>query len=68
MKKYRPKTQIIYSYGTLYTAKVCCYPQSRWEFLHETLSIVHLRNKNVTLAITKEDFEKQWVEVKGDKK
>lgn len=67
MKKYRPKTQIMYSYGTLYTVNVWCYPQSRWEFLYETLSIVRLRNKNVALAITKEDFEKQWVEVKGDK-
>ena len=67
MKKYRPKTQIMYSYGTLYKANIMCHPQSRWEFLHETMSIVHLGNKNVALAITKEEFEKHWVEVKGDK-
>lgn len=66
MKKYRPKTQITYSYGVLYYAHIMCYPQSKWEFLHETMSIVHLRNKNVFIAISKDEFERNWVEV-GDK-
>lgn len=68
MKKYRPKTQIMYSYGTLYKATIWCYPQSRWTRLRiEGSNKVYLEKHNVIIEISEEDFEKQWVEVKGDK-
>lgn len=68
MKKYRPKTQIMYSYGTLYTALIWCHPQSRWTLLHDTGSIVHLTNKSVSIDISKDEFKRNWVEAKGDKR
>lgn len=68
MKKYRPKTQIMYAYGTFYTAHIWCHPQSRWTLLHETGSIVHLTNKSVSIDISKDEFKRNWIEVGGEKK
>lgn len=68
MKKYRPKEQIAYRYGTPYKAMIFCAPQSRWTRWNEKDSNkVYLENRNVIIEISVEDFEKHWVEVKGDK-
>ena len=68
MKKYRPKEQIAYGYGTSYKAMIFCAPQSRWtRWNEEDSNKVYLENHNVIIEISKEDFEKQWVEVKGNK-
>ncbi len=64
MSKYRPKELVIYFYGTIYKSSISCYPQSKWELLKETFEKVTLKNKNVVIDIAREDFKKQWVEVK----
>ena len=64
MAKYRPKQYVMYFYGTEYKASIDCYPQSRWELVHETTGEVILANKHTRIHITTEDFEKRWIKVK----
>lgn len=64
MSKYKPKTFIMYTYGTIYQAVITCYPQSRWELVYEKDNQVCIRNKYVSIALKKSDFEEYWEEVK----
>lgn len=64
LKKYRPKHYISYIFGTVNTAYISCYPQSRWDLISKSTNRAILTNKNTTIYLKAEDFEKHWVEVK----
>lgn len=70
--KFRPKTIIMYTYGLEYKAYISCYPQSRWELVfekdNEIGGMVCLRNKGISIHLTKEDFKNNWIEVKNGKR
>ena len=63
-ERYRPKSFVMYFYGINYQALISCYPQSRWELYATKEDKVMLKNKHISIEISKEDFEKQWVKVK----
>jgi len=63
MNKYRPKTFIMYFYGTINKAVITCYPQSRWELVYERDDKVCLKNKHTSIELNKDDFSKHWKEV-----
>lgn len=63
MERYRPKQYVMYFYGTEHKACISCYPQSRWELVSESNDEVTLSNKQTTININVEDFEKHWVKV-----
>lgn len=63
---YRPKHFVMYLYGEIYQAHIVCHPQSRWELVYEKHNKIALRNKHTSIELTREDFEKHWVEVLKD--
>ena len=65
MEKYRPKQYVVYFYGTEHKACISCYPQSRWVLVSKSNYEVTLSNKQTTININVEDFEKHWEKVKG---
>jgi hypothetical protein len=65
MAKYRPKQTVMYAYGTTqHRAYITCYPQSRWKLVSKSDCKVELMNKNITICLKPEDFERSWVEAK----
>lgn len=64
MERYRPKQYVMYFYGTEHKACISCYPQSRWVLVSKSNDEVTLSNKQTTININVEDFEKHWEKVK----
>jgi len=65
MAKYRTKTTVVFYYGGKYETSITAYPQTKWELIGKTpYKRYRLKNKNVVMSITDEDFEKYFVEVK----
>ena len=60
--KARPRSGVMYKFGTLYPCYIHCYPQQKWDYAYNG-DKVELRYKNTTIAITTDDFKGNWLEV-----
>lgn len=58
----RPRTYIMYMFGTLYQAYISCYPQQWWEYKDKG-NVTELRRDKIVITIKTEDFRKDWLEV-----
>lgn len=65
MNRVRPKCEILYCFGNSHKCYITCYPQQVWETIINDNN-VYLSRKNVTIEITREDFERSWKVLNDD--
>lgn len=61
--KYKVKKFVMFRYGTAYNAYVTLNCGQVWECMHQREGVVTLHRKDITIQISKDDFEKYFKEV-----
>lgn len=59
----RPRVSTVYFYNLDLMCTIACHPQQRWGYAKEGNKVT-LRRGNVIMEISKETFDKEWIEVK----
>ena len=63
---YRPRTTILYHFAG-WLCCITCYPQQRWEQVDSDVEYVKLQYKHISIRISIEDFQENWIYVGSDK-
>lgn len=61
------KEPMIFRFGTTNKCIVTLWPQQKWEVIINDGDIVTVGRGNVEFGISKEDFDKYFVEVRNDR-
>lgn len=64
--KYKVKEFVMFRYGVTYNAYVTLNRRQVWEYMHQREDVITLHRKDVTIQISKDDFEKYFEEVKHE--